>query len=65
VLAIVVLHTIEGACTPACLLAATVPVEAVTPPNPVRVSRISRATDDGAPKPRGRNAAFMKDLYPL
>jgi len=31
-LAIVVLHAITGVCTPACLLAASISVEAVTPP---------------------------------
>jgi len=32
VLADIVLHTITGACTPTCLLAANTSVEAVTPP---------------------------------
>ena len=31
-LAIVFLHAITGVCTPACLLAASISVEAVTPP---------------------------------
>ena len=31
-MAIVVLHAITGVCTPACLLAASISVEAVTPP---------------------------------
>jgi len=31
-LASVVLHAITGVCTPACLLAASIPVETVTPP---------------------------------
>jgi len=31
-LAIIILPTITGVCTPACLLAASISVEAVTPP---------------------------------
>jgi len=31
-LAIIILHAITGVCTPACLLAASISVEAVTPP---------------------------------
>jgi len=31
-LAIIILLTIAGVCTPACLLAASISVEAVTPP---------------------------------
>jgi len=31
-LAIIILHAITGVCTPTCLLAASIPVETVTPP---------------------------------
>jgi len=31
-LAIIILHAITGVCTPACLLAESISVEAVTPP---------------------------------
>jgi len=31
-LAIIILHAITGVCTPACLLAASISVETVTPP---------------------------------
>ncbi|SPF32817.1 exported hypothetical protein [Candidatus Sulfotelmatobacter kueseliae] len=31
-MAIIILHAITGVCTPACLLAASIPVETVTPP---------------------------------
>jgi hypothetical protein len=34
------LHTITGACTPVCLLAASIPVEAVTPPSKQHARRL-------------------------
>jgi len=39
-LAIIVLHAITGVCTPACLLAASISVEAVTPPLVVGLGKI-------------------------
>ena len=65
-LAIIVLHTITGACTPVCLLAASIPVEAVTPPSELHVRRLSCTAGLNwcqLPQPNSGCANFMATVF--